>query len=152
MLIKIMKRSFTGFVYGVAIQQFIIIISCLVVSKPNFVPLVPSYLSHFSSPSLALGVSSVLIGIISAVFSGSSVIFDIEKWSYLKQGLLHFLITTSVWLPVSIFLWGMLRYQQAIVNVFLSFSMTYAVTWAIQYVVCKKNIQEINQKLKELNQ
>lgn len=151
MLSKIIKRSCTGFVCGVAIQQFIIIIACLVVNKPDFVPLVPSYLLHFTSSSLALGISSVLIGVISAVFSGSSVIFEIEKWSFLKQGLVHFLITTVVWLPISVFLWGLMVYQQAIINVFLSFTATYAITWGIQYVSCKKTIQKINQKLGELN-
>jgi hypothetical protein len=151
MLSKIIKRSCTGFVCGVAIQQFIIIIACLVVNKPNFVPLVPSYQMYFSSSSLALGVSSVLIGVISAVFSGSSVVFEIEKWSFLKQGLIHFLITTIVWLPISIFLWGLMVYQQAILNVFISFTATYAITWGIQYALCRKSIHEINQKLVEIN-
>jgi hypothetical protein len=106
---------------------------------------------YFSSSSLALGVSSVLIGVISAVFSGSSVVFEIEKWSFLKQGLIHFLITTIVWLPISIFLWGLMVYQQAILNVFISFTATYAITWGIQYALCRKSIHEINQKLVEIN-
>lgn len=152
MFTKIIKRSLSGFVCGVAIQQFIIIISCLVVNRPDFVPLVPSFLEYFTSSSLALGISSVLIGIISAVFSGGSVIFEVEKWSFFKQGLIHFIMTTLVWFPISIFLWGMMRYEQAIINIFLSFTATYAVTWGIQYVLCKKSIQQINEKLSELNQ
>ncbi len=151
MLRKIVKRSCIGFVCGVTAQQFIIMLMCFVVNKPNFIPLVPSYQAHFTSQALALSISSILIGIISAVFSGSSVIYEIEKWSFLKQGLLHFLITTVVWFPISIFLWGMMVYPQAIQNVFISFTATYAITWLIQYMLCRSSIQEINKRIGDIN-
>lgn len=151
MLKKILIRSCIGFVCGVAVQQFIIILMCLIVNTPNFIPLVPTFLMHFSSQALALAISSILIGIISAVFSGSSVIFEIEKWSFLKQGVMHFLVTTVVWFPISIFLWGMMVYPQAIRNVFISFTATYVITWFLWYMSCRKSIQEINKKIGELN-
>jgi hypothetical protein len=151
MLKKIITKSCIGFVCGVTAEQFIIIMMCLFVNKQNFIPLVPSFQMHFTSQALALGVSNILIGIISAVFSACSIIFEIEKWSFLKQGLIHFLITTAVWFPISIFLWGMYVYPQAVRSVFISFTCTYAITWFIQYLLCRKSIKEINSKIVKMN-
>ena len=132
------------------ISQVIALVTELLVNEEGFVPLTPSYLAYFDSATLAMGTSILLTGLIGAAFGGFSVVFEMEKWSFLKQGIVHFMLTTAVWLPVSIFLWGMNRYPSALVGVLLSFSATYAITWWMNYMRCRVAIDTINERLEEM--
>ena len=116
------------------------------------VPLVPSYRAHFTSDAVALGVQVLLAGVIGGAFGAFSVLFEVERWSPLKQGALHFLLTAAVWVPLAIFLWGVDRYPMAVVSTLLSMAATYGLTWWLNYRLCRKSVREINEKLKKLRE
>lgn len=122
----------------------------LCVNEEGYIPLMPSFLAHFDSVTLAMGSSVLLTGLIGAAFGGFSVVFEIEKWSFLKQGIIHFLLTTAVWLPICVFLWGMDRYPNALLSVLISFAATYGITWWMNYQRCRQAIRTINEKLEQL--
>lgn len=129
------------------VSVLVLVIMELVIHRENFFPLVPAYTDHFESLSMALNVYHLLVGLIGAAFGGASVIFEIESWSFFKQGVIHFMLTTAVWLPISTFLWGLSMYPSAIVSIFISFAVTYGVTWWMNYQKCRESIQKINEKL-----
>lgn len=139
---------------GVAalLSQVSLVITALAAGGPDFVPLVPSYRAHFQSDAVALGVHALLVAAIGAVFGGFSVLFEIERWSLLKQGGLHFLLTAAVWAPISTFLWGLDRYPMALLYTLLSFAVTYGVTWGANYHKYRREIRQINQRLERLRQ
>ncbi|BBF44926.1 hypothetical protein lbkm_3666 [Lachnospiraceae bacterium KM106-2] len=146
---KSIGRGITGFAFGIAGGQIIQLLIVLFSGQEHLVPLVPAYRSYFQSDVLALGVYNLLVGVISGVFGASSVIFDLEKWSFLKQGIIHFLITTAVWFPIAVFVWGLFIYPQAVINTFISFSITYLITWIVQYQLCRKSIDDINKVIQK---
>lgn len=145
-----LKRALSSMGICCMTSQVIALVTELLVNQEGFVPLTPSYLLYFDSVTLAMGTSILLTGLIGAAFGGFSVVFEMEKWSFLKQGIVHFLLTTAVWLPVSIFLWGMERYPRALVGVLLSFAATYAITWWMNYMRCRAAINTINEKLEQM--
>lgn len=122
----------------------------LCVQREGFVPLLPDFLAHFPSLSLALGVYHLLVGLIGAAFGGFSVLFEVERWSFLRQGALHFLLTTAVWLPISAALWGLGRAPGALLSMLLSFTATYGVTWFMNYRRCRESVRRINERLAAL--
>lgn len=99
-----------------------------------------------------MSVSILLTGLIGAVFGGASILYDIERWSFLKQGICHFLVTAMVWIPISVFLWGLGKYVTTLISIVISFAVTYGVTWWMQYLRCRENIRQINEKLVQLDQ
>lgn len=150
MLRKAIKRAASSFATSSIAGQIIFLIIQLTIRKKDFVPLVPSYRAFFASDTIAVNVYFLLIGVIGATFGACSLIFELEKWSWIKQGVIHFLLTTIVWLPLATFLWGLYCYPQAVVSTLISMTFTYIIIWTIQYQLCKNSIHQINQKLSEM--
>lgn len=115
--------------------------------KQTLPDLVPEYAGHFENPFMALMVQTLLCGLIGFAFGACSVIMDIAKWSMVRQAVVHFILTACVWVPVSIFCWGLGRYWISFVCVFLGMLFTYTVTWTCQIIVCRKEVARINEQL-----
>ena len=149
-----LKKALGRAICSMGVTSLLSLVTLLAVElgahREGFVPLTPDFLAHFSSSTAALGVYHVLVGLIGAVFGGASVLFEIERWSFLKQGILHFLLTTAVWLPLCAFLWGLGRYPQALVSILISFTATYGVTWFMGYQRCRESVRRINERLAAL--
>lgn len=136
---------------GITCSLLICILVIAFAHKPDFNMMVPEFATRFSSPYLAFGVQLLLLGVISAGFGGSSVFYDIERWSFLKQGIVHFLVTVTIWLPISIYCWLPAKYISAAISTLISFVFTYVLTWILRYIQCKKAINIINSRIEELN-
>lgn len=151
-IIKMCQRGIISFAFGVTVNIIIVLGVTLAIGDSEFFMVVPDFAAYFTSPLIALLVQALLTGFISAVFGACSVIYDIERWSFFKQGIVHFLLTAVFWAPIAAFMWGAAKYRQAFISIFCSFCFTYAVTWICQYQACKKNIRKINERLVELNE
>ena len=152
MIKSALKRGLNSFIYAVAINVILAFVIMAIVDQPDFVPLVPDYVAYFESKYVALLLQIILIGMTSAVFGAGSVILEVERWSLLKQSLIYFIVTTIVWVPVSMFCWRVDKYPVAGISIMLSYTFSYLVTWIIQYYMCKKSVAEINQKLEEIKE
>jgi len=150
MLKNALVRGINSFMYAIAINVVIALIIIAIVNKPDFIPLVPDYAAHFESGIVALLLQTVLIGMTSAAFGAGSVILEIERWSLLKQSVIYFILTAAIWAPVSIFCWRIDKYPTAFINIICSYIVSYAITWIIQYTLCKKSVAKINQKLNQI--
>lgn len=115
--------------------------------KQTLPDLVPEYAAHFENPFMALMVQTLLCGLIGFAFGACSVIMEIAKWSMVRQAVVHFVLTACVWVPVSIFCWGLGRYWISFICVFLGMLFTYTVTWTCQIIVCRKEVARINEQL-----
>ncbi|MCM1102826.1 MAG: DUF3021 domain-containing protein [Clostridium sp.] len=111
--------------------------------------LVPEFAACFSNPFMALMVQTLLCGLIGFAFGGCSVILEIARWSMIRQAVMHFILTALVWVPVSIFCWGLGRYWISFICVFLGMLFTYTVTWTCQIIVCRREVARINVQLLE---
>lgn len=96
MLKEVIKRGLLGFIIGVFIGETLLIINSLLAGKGIFYPLNPLLISR-DGPQLTLVIIQYLMtGIIGLSFASASVIFEIDNWSFLKQTIIHFLITSVV--------------------------------------------------------
>lgn len=145
-------RGMQGFAYAVTINLIIGMIIVAVVNKPDFMPMIPEYAAHFSSPLIAFGMQCLLTGVTSMAFGAGSVIMEIASWSLVKQSIVYFVATALVWIPVSIFCWGLGKYMGTFFSIGASYLVGYIISWFVQYKTCKQNIKEINKRLEELNE
>lgn len=146
MLKKIIFNAVLSF-HGTAIIHVIISLIIACVGTDNHIPMLDAYVAFFPSESVALLVEILLVGVIGGTFGACAPIFEIEKWSFLKQGVIHFLITTTVWLPISIFIWAIYKYPIAIVSTVISYACVYGITWIMSAVKYNKMAKEINKML-----
>lgn len=144
-------RGLQSFLYAVTINLVLEVIVTAVVNKPDFIPVLPDFAAYFSSPFLAFGVQCILVGLTSMAFGAGSVIMEFASWSLVKQSVIYFLVTATVWIPVSVFCWGLGKYKNTFYSITASYLIGYIISWSVQYKVCKKNISDINRKLEELN-
>ncbi|MFD3450365.1 DUF3021 domain-containing protein [Microbacteriaceae bacterium 4G12] len=140
---NLFSRVIGGFVIGVIIGQIVQILISLKLGHGEYMPVVDQFRYFFVSEVAAVVVQILLTGIIGVTFATSSLVFDIVKWSLLKQYIVHFCITALVWVPIVMLLW-MPKTLISTLIFFSSFLGTYIVTWVIQYMISRNDIKQIN--------
>ena len=95
----IIKRAILGFIYGVFIGQTILIIESLFMRDGNFYPVAASLVDLAGTKIAAVIIQYFLTGIIGTTFAATTVIFEMDNWSLLRQTILHFIITSNVMPP-----------------------------------------------------
>lgn len=144
-------RGLQSFSYAVTINLVIGIAIMALVKKTDFVPVLPEFSSHFYSPYIAFGVQCLLVGVTSMAFGAGSVIMEIARWSLVKQSIVYFITTAVVWIPVSMFCWGLGTYTCTFYTILASYLVGYIISWGVQYRICRRNIAAINESLEKLN-
>ncbi len=151
LLQSVLLRMLCGGGITVLLTEIVVLINTLIVMRltgnPQAVPLVPDYAARFENPYIALIIQVLLCGLIGMSFSGCSVIFEMEKWSLIKQAVLHFILTAIVWVPVGMFCWGLGKYKNVYISVGISILITYVITWVSRIVLLRKETREINEQL-----
>ena len=148
-MVKVLERAWNGFGYAVAIN---LLLYFIVTSITGNLPLVPSYRDYVGNEAFAIMLQLVLVGLMSAVFAGGSVIFDESRIGLLWQSLLYLIITSVVWIPVFGFCFGLFVYRQTMISFSLSYIGTYVICWLVAYRTSRKEVEAINMRLAELRE
>ncbi len=139
-------RFINGFCYSIAITLFIVVLVMQVAGKPV---MLPEFVARYESEAHALGVQLLLVGIMSAVTSAGTVVFEMRRLGLLIQSIIFLFIMMAAWIPTTCFLWGFHKYPTTAVSCVLSMVGTYGICWFIQYKLCYRDVEEINRRLKE---
>jgi L-asparagine transporter-like permease len=94
-------------------------------------------------PQILLG------GIPGAIAMGTTVIYDIEKWSILRVTVTHFLIVMVVTFLASFVLKWFEPWSTAFWIMLAVVAVGYFIVWLIIYRCYKKQIRKLNELLKE---
>ena len=141
------KRAIMGFIYGVFIGQTILILESLMARDGNFYPVAASLVELAGSKIGAVIIQYFLTGIIGTTFATTTVLFEIDNWSLLKQTIIHFVITSIVmyiagflcsWFPhtlVSTLIW------------FGVFIVIYVIFWISFSSYYKNKVKKMNEAL-----
>lgn len=140
-------RAMHGFAYGVLLGQIVLILISIGEGDGKFYCVVPTILALSGSELSAVILQTFFTGLIGAVFAAATIIFELESWSLLKQFTIHFLITSIVWVPIAYFFW-MPDNGFGIMICLGSFAITYMINWIVQYAASKKDVDEINRKIR----
>ena len=150
MLKKALRRTLVSAPSCMLINQIVGICISLANVDGRYSPVTPAFAARFQSPVAAVIVQLLLIGFIGAVFAVCSVIFDIERWSFLKQGLIHLTITSALGIPICLFCWMPESIAGALI-LCASWLFTYICTWLSQYFVYRHRIRQLDAKIKAVN-
>ena len=92
----------------------------------------------------------LLIGWIGFAFAAGSVLFEIERWSFLQQGLAHLAVTLPVFIAVEFLCFG-LSNVPALLSFAASAALSYAVTWFAQYLVWRGKVRKLDEAIRRRN-
>lgn len=145
MIREAMKRLLYGFCFAIGITMVIQMIVMLCTGK---VPMLPEYLEHFDNEVMAYSVELLLIGCMSGITSAGTVVFESRKIGLVVQSAIFLVSMLGTWIPVACFVWGFHRYTGSMVSTVASIVVTYGICWGIQYRNCRRDIEDINTKLK----
>lgn len=149
---KVVQRALLGFPLGVTIGYTITILISLGWAGGHYSAVVPGLVQQVGSEIGAVIVQYLLCGLLGAVSSAGSAIWENDEWSILKQTTVHFIMLTLTMLPIAWFAQWVSHTVWGVVVYFAIFAVIYALIWMFMFLYWKKRIQKINQKLQEKNQ
>ena len=144
---EVAKRAIIGFMTGIFIGQTILILESLITHDGNFYPFSAALLELAGTELGAVIIQYFLTGIMGAVFASTSVIFEMDEWSLLRQTITHFIIV-SVLSYVAGFLccW----FPHTVGNTLIWFGVfivVYIIFWVSFMLYYKNKVKKINEAL-----
>lgn len=148
---KLLSRCLLGAPIGLAFSTAITIIISLTVGDGNYYPVVPSLIEVCGNELNAVVLQAVCSLLYGAMFSGTSVIWEMEAWSILRQTVTHLTVCSVGTLPIAYFMHWMEHSVMGVVIYFAFFFGIYLIIWLSQYSAMKKHVRELNAKVQEKN-
>ena len=144
---SVLKRCLFGAPLGLAIGTVITIVISLFVGDGRYYAVVPELIKDCGSEINAVLLQSALSLVYGAAWAGASVVWQIERWSILRQTLTHLAICSAATFPIAYFARWMPHNTAGIALYFGIFVVIYAAIWIGQYSAMRKRVTEINKKL-----
>lgn len=146
---KIIMRSLLGFPIGIALGYLITIVGSLAWANGYYSPCVPELISAMGSEINAVILQTLLSGIIGTGFAASSVIWEIDTWSIVKQTGIYFSIISVLMLPIAYFAYWMEHSVVGFLIYFGIFVFIFVILWITMFVIGKNNVRKMNEKLSQ---
>ncbi len=144
---KIILRSILGFPIGITIGYLITIVISLVWANGFYLPCVPELIYSMGNEINAVVLQALLCGVLGTGFAASSVIWEIENWSIIKQTGIYFIVISIIMLPIAYFAYWMEHSIVGIFSYFGIFILIFAFIWIIRFVIGKHNVRRMNESL-----
>lgn len=144
---KILGRFYLGFPLGIAIGFVITIFISIGLGDGAYYPCTPQFLEEMKTPLHAVILQTVLCGILGSISCAGSVVWQLDRWSILKQSGVYFAILSTAMMPIAYVLYWMEHSWIGAVSYFLVFALIFVFVWIFQYVVWKIKLKKMNQKL-----
>lgn len=145
---KVIKRGLYGIPIGITIGYIITIIISLAIGSGKYFSCVPEIIEIFESEIVAVIIQTLLCGLIGGIYSASSVIWEMESWSIVKQTGIYFGIISITMLPIAYFTHWMEHSVRGFLIYFGIFLVIFFIIWVIQYKIWKNKVKKIDNKVR----
>lgn len=149
---KLLFRSLLGAPIGVLVSLIVTVIISLCTGHGEYYSAPHELTDWCGSEITAVIVQLVCSLAVGAIGGGSSVIWDMEKWSLTKQTLIHFAVLVIGFVPVSYVLNWMPHYLYGALGYIGAFISVYLIMWISVYFSVKAKIKKMNKRLQEIQQ
>lgn len=149
---EIIGRGLVGFPLGIALGYVITVLTSLGWGDGSYIPCMPELVSAMGNEIHAVVVQTLLSGLIGTGFAASSVIWEMDTWSLVKQTGIYFLIVSLVMLPIAYFAYWMEHSIIGFCVYFGIFALVFVVLWAIMYIIRRHHVKQMNEKLSKVKE
>lgn len=144
---RMIMRGLIGFPIGIAVGYMITIVLSLVWAKGYYSPCVPELISVMGSEINAVILQALLSGLLGMGAAASSVVWEIDQWSIIKQTGIYFLLLSVIMVPVAYFNYWMEHSITGFVSYLGIFALIFLVIWLALFITGKQNVHKMNEKL-----
>ena len=144
---KIVSRVLYSFPIGISCSVGISLLLSLIFGEGKYYPFAASLVSFTRSEVKAMLMQTILSGILGSVFGGMSFIWEIERWSILKQTAVYFLSVSIPMMGISYLLYWMEHSLNGFLLYFLIFVMVFIVVWLLNFAIYWFKVRRINEEL-----
>ncbi len=146
----IIKKGLLSFAISAFAGLFVNLLIDLIVNgcvTDGFCSISPDFRALFPTDTIACYVNLLLYGLIGATFAMMTFIYSIERIGFVIQSILYFVVTGGVCLLITMILWQLQRYPQALIVTLAGYAATHIIMILIEYRTLKRDIREINSEL-----
>ncbi|WP_056938558.1 DUF3021 domain-containing protein, partial [Paucilactobacillus suebicus] len=148
MIKKITTRSLIGAPIGIAIGLTMALIFSYAFGNTRFYPSTPRFVDQFANPINAVTISAIIWALMGVVFSVSSIVFEMEKWSILRQTTVNFIITYIGFTVLALICqWFPLNAAWLTIYTVI-YIVVYFFIWFGQLMAARSIVRRINAKIK----
>ena len=144
---KIVSRVLYSFPIGISCSVGISLFLSLLFGEGKYYPFAASLVFFTGSEVKAMLLQTMLSGILGSVFGGMSFIWEIERWSILKQTAVYFLSVSIPMMGISYLLYWMEHSLNGFLLYFLIFVMVFIVVWLLNFAIYWFKVRRINEEL-----
>lgn len=144
---KIVSRVLYSFPIGISCSVGISLFLSLLFGEGKYYPFAASLVFFTGSEVKAMLLQTMLSGILGSVFGGMSFVWEIERWSILKQTAVYFLSVSIPMMGISYLLYWMEHSLNGFLLYFLIFVMAFFVVWLFNFAIYWFKVRRINQEL-----
>ena len=144
---KIVSRVLYSFPIGISCSVGISLFLSLLFGEGKYYPFAASLVFFTGSEVKAMLLQTMLSGILGSVFGGMSFIWEIERWSILKQTAVYFLSVSIPMMGISYLLYWMEHSLNGFLLYFLIFVMVFIVVWLFNLAAYWFKVRRMNRDL-----
>lgn len=150
---KIVLRSLMGAPIGVTVGVVITVIFSLCLGHGEYFP-APHELTDRcgGNATVAVMVQTLCSLLVGAICGGSSVIWEMERWSLLKQTLVHFAVLALPFFGIGYAVYWLPHHIYGALGYVGGFAAVYCIMWCSIYFFIKSQIGKMNKQLREMQQ
>lgn len=149
---KLLVRSLLGAPIGVTISLIITIIFSISMGHGEYFPAPHELIDWCGNEIIAVVVQMICSLLVGAICGGSSVIWEIEHWSLLKQTLVHFAIISVPFFGIGYIMNWLPHYLYGALGYIGGFVLVYLIMWFSIYFSIKSKVNKMNKHLQEIKQ
>lgn len=139
----------SGACIGLTISVAITIAISAAIGDGNYYPVPPRLIADCGTELRAILLQTACSLLYGAAFAGASLIWEVERWSLLRQTATHLLICSAATLPTAYVLYWMPHSLGGILRYFGIFFAIYLLIWAIAYGRMKRRVRQFNEKIRK---
>lgn len=143
---KFFIRCAFGALMGLTITTIITIVISACIGTGEFYPVTPMLIEECGGELNAVIVQSVCAMLYGAAWSAADLIWQVEKWTLLRQTITHLLVISLSSLPISWLMHWVPRDLCGILVYFGIFFGIYLGIWLFQYYSMKAHVDQMNKK------
>ncbi|MCI8306575.1 MAG: DUF3021 domain-containing protein [Lachnospiraceae bacterium] len=146
---NIIMRGLIGFPIGISICYIITIILSACFAGGYYSPCVPELIELTGNEINAVILQALLGGLLGAGFAASSVIWEKDNWSIVKQTGIYFIIVSLIMMPTAYFTYWMEHSVKGFLSYFGIFILIFIIIWVIQFLTGRHNVKIMNESLQK---
>ena len=144
---KILARVLIGIPTGIAIGYLITIAISVGSGEGSYYSCVPALIDTMGNEIRAVILQTALCALLGAVSCASSIIWQMEDWSLVKQTGIYFILLSAAMMPIAYATYWMDHSLIGFLSYFGVFTGIFLVIWLWQYLIGRYNVKKLNAKL-----